>query len=221
VRWGVFSSSDTRTLERVAASSVVRSFAPHETVFRQGEIGHSCYVVQSGRFEAEVSTVDGNVMQLRIHGPEEHFGELALLDPRLRRTATVTALEPSAALVLSPESFAELRGSKAVEAALAARLVELVVMLTAESTDNAYLSAERRLAKRLVSLAAIYAGPGARQDDPVTIPLSQEHLGAAIGATRPTINRMLGALEAGGLVRRSRSKIIILNRAALARRDLS
>jgi CRP/FNR family transcriptional regulator, cyclic AMP receptor protein len=168
-----------------------------------------------------VTTVDGDVMQLRIHGPGEHFGELSLLDPRLRRTATVTALEPSTALVLSAEVFAELRGSQAVEAAMTSRLVDLVVMLTAESTDNAYLSTERRLAKRLLSLVSIYAGPGARETDPVTIPLSQEHLAAAIGATRPTINRILGTLEEEGILRRSRSKVVILNRAALARRDPS
>ncbi len=221
MRWGVFSGCDARTLERVLATSVVRSFEPQAIVFRQGDASHACYVVQTGRFEAEVSTLDGDVMQLRIHGPESHFGELSLLDPRLRRTATVRALEPSSALVISADSFAELRGSSAVESALTSRLVELVVALTSESTDNAYLSTERRLAKRLSSLAGIYARPNAREDDPVTIPMSQEHLATAIGATRATINRMLGELEGAGVLRRSRSKITVINRRGLAHRDPS
>lgn len=214
--WGVFGDADPRVLERVERTSVVRSFSPAEVVFRQGDEARACYVVQTGHFEADVTTFDGDVMPLRIHPAGSHFGDIALLDPRLRRTATVKAVEDASALVVSREALAELRTSPGVDQALIARLVDLVVVLTAESTDNAYLPTERRLAKRLLSLASIYSGSSGPAHDPVTIPMSQEHLATAIGATRSTVNRMLGELERNGVLRRSRSRIVILDREALA-----
>ncbi len=216
MQWGVFGEADSRVLERVASSSVVRPYGSGEVVFWQGDVAQACYVVQSGHFEADVTTVDGDVMQLRVHPPGSHFGDISLLDDRLRRTATVKAVGDASALVISRDAFAELRTSPGVDKALIARLVDLVVVLTAESTDNAYLSTERRLAKRLLSLASIYSGSSMREHDPVTIPMSQEHLATAIGATRSTVNRMLGDLERSGILRRSRSRIVIVDRKALA-----
>ena len=216
MHWGVFGEADPRLLERVEGSSVVRSYNSGDVVFRQGDVGQACYVVQTGHFEADVTTIDGDIMPLRIHPVGSHFGDISLLDQRLRRTATVKAMEGASALVISGEAFAELRTSAGVEQALIAKLVDLVVLLTAESTDNAYLSTERRLAKRLLSLASIYGGASARKLEPVTIPMSQEHLATAIGATRSTVNRMLGDLERTGVLRRSRSRIVILDQKALA-----
>jgi CRP/FNR family transcriptional regulator, cyclic AMP receptor protein len=216
MRWGPFSAVSPAVLERVAAGSVVKKFQTGEIVFHQGDPAHTLYVVQSGRFEVEVSTPEAETMQLRIHIPGDHFGEIPLLDSRLTRTGTVRAIEPSTALMVNAEMFAELRRSDpAIDKALIKSLCDLVVMLTQERSDYTFLPTDRRLAKRLLALAEIYSSPTGGEDQPVSIPVTQEHFATAVGSTRPTINRMLGELAAKGVIERSRNRIVIVDRHQL------
>ncbi len=67
------------------ATDEARSFAAGDTIFREGEAGHECFVVRSG----EVSIRHGN-RTLQKLGPGEVFGEMALIDSS-PRSATVTA----------------------------------------------------------------------------------------------------------------------------------
>jgi CRP/FNR family transcriptional regulator, cyclic AMP receptor protein len=214
--WGPFSGVNEAVLDRVAAGSVVKRYQPGEVVFHQGDQAHTLYVVQSGRFEVEVSTPDAETLQLRIHGQGDHFGEIPLLDARLKRTGTVRAIEPSSALLVNAEMFAELRRSDpGVDRALVVSLCDLVALLTQERTDHAFLPADRRLAKRLFALAEIYSSPSGTDVDHVSIPVTQEHFATAVGSTRPTINRLLGELAAKGIIQRSRNRIVVVDRRQL------
>jgi CRP/FNR family transcriptional regulator, cyclic AMP receptor protein len=216
MRWGPFSAVSQVMLDRAMAGSVVRTFRAGEVVFHQGDRAHTLYVVQTGRFEVEVSTPEAETLQLRIHVPGDHFGEIPLLDPRLTRTGTVRAIEPSSALLLNADMFAELRrNDPAIDRALIQSLCDLVVVLTQERTDDAFLSTDRRLAKRLLELADIYSSPTLASNEKVSIPGTQEHFATAVGATRPTVNRMLGELAAKGAIERSRNRITVLDRQML------
>jgi CRP/FNR family transcriptional regulator, cyclic AMP receptor protein len=216
MRWGPFSGVNSTVLERVAAGSVVKKFAAGEIVFHQGDRAHTLYVVQTGRFEVEVSTPEAETLQLRIHVPGDHFGEIPLLDSRLVRTGTVRAIEPSSALMVNAEMFAELRQSDpAIDRALITALCDLVVLLTQERSDHTFLTTDRRLAKRLLALSEIYSSPTGGDNEKVSIPVTQEHFATAVGSTRPTINRMLGELAAKGIIERSRNRIIVVDKRQL------
>jgi len=76
-------------LRRLAAGAPARTFAPGETIIRQGELGESIYFVLEGAVEVFVRRGAGEALIDR-HGPGRYFGELALLGDR-RRTATVRA----------------------------------------------------------------------------------------------------------------------------------
>jgi CRP/FNR family transcriptional regulator, cyclic AMP receptor protein len=216
MRWGPFSAVGPVMLDRVLTGSVVKTFRAGEIVFHQGDRAHTLYVVQTGRFEVEVSTAEAETLQLRIVVPGDHFGEIPLLDSRLNRTGTVRAIEPSSALMVNADMFGELRRSDpAIDRALITSLCDLVVVLTQERTDDAFLPTDRRLAKRLLELAEIYSSPTAALDDPVSIPGTQEHFATAVGSTRPTVNRLLGELAAKGAIERSRNRITVLDRRML------
>jgi CRP-like cAMP-binding protein/Zn-dependent protease len=74
---------------RELRSHLTRSaVASGETIFSEGEPGDRYYLIDEGR----VGVVQGQ-QRLRILGPGESFGEIALLDDR-PRTATVRALTP-------------------------------------------------------------------------------------------------------------------------------
>lgn len=95
----LFAGMTDRSFEAIAALASETSFATGEEVVRQGEAGTAFYIIVSGRARV---TRDATV--LRELGPGEFLGEIALVDGS-PRTATVTALEPVAALTVKRDEF--------------------------------------------------------------------------------------------------------------------
>jgi serine/threonine protein kinase len=79
------------------------SFAPGETIVREGESGDAAYIIKSGRCRV-TKRVDGTDTTLREMGPGDVFGEMAILAPG-PRTATVTAIEPTSVHVVTAETL--------------------------------------------------------------------------------------------------------------------
>lgn len=82
---------------------------PAETLLvRQGEAGDCAWLIQSGELEVLLEGPDGP-RRLGTVGANAIVGEMALLDDGLR-SATVRALTPVEAVVLSRDTFRALRG---------------------------------------------------------------------------------------------------------------
>lgn len=67
----------------------IKSFAPNETIFREGDAGDGIYLVKEGRIEVS-AVVQGERRALSELGPGEFFGEMAVLDNE-PRSATIIA----------------------------------------------------------------------------------------------------------------------------------
>lgn len=78
------------------------------TIVRQGEPGDRFYLIRRGRVEVVAHNEAGVQVSLGILGPGDYFGELALLDPAARRSATVRTLEDAALWSLDRAGFQEL-----------------------------------------------------------------------------------------------------------------
>ncbi|HEV2076107.1 MAG TPA: cyclic nucleotide-binding domain-containing protein, partial [Thermoleophilaceae bacterium] len=91
-RLDVFSGLSEPELEQLAAVAVPRSYAAGEVVFREGDAGTACHVIQSGSFKATKAHGDGRTIALAELRPGTMFGELALFSGE-RRSATIEALE--------------------------------------------------------------------------------------------------------------------------------
>jgi CRP-like cAMP-binding protein len=85
-------------LERVARIGERQSFQAGETIIAKDAEGQALFVLLSGRASVAAG---GKTHQL---GPGDFVGEMALLGRR-RRSATVTATEPSEALVFEAMYF--------------------------------------------------------------------------------------------------------------------
>jgi CRP/FNR family transcriptional regulator, cyclic AMP receptor protein len=92
--------------DRVRLAEVVdlRTLQAGDTLFKAGEPGDSLFVVRSGEVELFIKDKTGQKIVLTIAGPNEIFGELALLD-RGARTATAIALSDSELLELDREDL--------------------------------------------------------------------------------------------------------------------
>ncbi len=77
-----------------------------------------------------------------------------------------------------------------------------------------YVAADVRVLRRLHELAAVYEAP----DKELLIPMSQEQLAELAGTSRATVNRVLREAERRKELELRRGRVVILNRAALARR---
>jgi len=74
-----------------------------ELVVRQGAIGDCMYVIQSGKVEI-FREHDGNEVRLRVAGPNEFFGEMALVEHDVR-SANVRASGEARILTVDKRTF--------------------------------------------------------------------------------------------------------------------
>ena len=190
-----------------------RRFAKGEVVFHEGDPGGSMHLLTKGRVAVRLSTPLGDRALLRIIDTGGWFGELSALSPD-PRSATILALEPCETLVVTSTQTDEIRHRiPEFDAMLVTALVEEVKRLSNALLDAHYTPVGKRLYRRLLELAPIYAHNG----DAVTIPLTQDEIAQLVGTTRPTANQHLRAAAAKGVLRMRRGAVDILDPAGLER----
>jgi CRP-like cAMP-binding protein len=206
-----------RTDEREAFLALARrcQFARNEVVSHEGDPADSLHLVEHGHLAVHGGLASGATATFTILSSGDYFGELALLRADRRRTATVTALEPSRTLAVAATAFDGLCSrNPGIERIVSAVLADRIDMLSRQLLETMYESLDRRVCRRLLELARAYGGA----DSTITIPLSQTQLADLVGATRPSVNQVLQRLAELQVVRLSRSRLDVLDMAALARR---
>ena len=86
---------------------VEEQFAAGETIFEQGDEGRHVYVIKSGNVEVVHTRPGGESHILKVLGPGDHFGEMALLG-RAPRNATVRTVSLVSVFKMSGGNFAAL-----------------------------------------------------------------------------------------------------------------
>jgi len=102
----LFAELDAPQIQLVAARLREEAYEPGAVIIRQGEVGETFYVIESGRVQVSVIQ-DGERKVIGERGPGEYVGEIALLLD-VPRTATVEALTPTRMLVLHKDDFGQL-----------------------------------------------------------------------------------------------------------------
>ncbi len=98
-----FAGLDDRILKKLSDACIVRTFDPHETIVRQGEMGLGVYIISQGRVKIECEQ-NGVMTQLAELGPEQFFGEMSIVDNK-PRSATVTSLDQTQCVLLTRDSM--------------------------------------------------------------------------------------------------------------------
>ena len=203
----------TRTLR-------TRRFRRGEVLFHEGDPGDALFIVASGAVKVVVPSEDGEEAILATLRRGDFLGELALLDGA-PRSASAIALEPTETLALPRDQFRALVASEpAIRDALLASLAGELRRLTTHVAELHFLDLTGRLAARLARLARLAEEHGDRASDGsvrLDAPLTQSDLAAMIGATRQSVNKLLGEFEASGLIRIERDSIVVTSLDALAK----
>jgi CRP/FNR family cyclic AMP-dependent transcriptional regulator len=215
MEWPLLADLPPEDVRQLLAIARRRTFERGEVVFHREDPADSLHLIVRGRFGARVLTPLGDTVLLDVLGPGESFGELALLLPDAKRSATVSALEKGETRSVFRDEFVGLQLTHpGVKDVLLRLLAEQLRRASDRLLEAHYVDADSRVRRRLLDLARSY-GPAA---DGVVVPLTQEDLAAMAGTSRATVNRVLRDEERRGVVELARGRVTLLDADDLRRR---
>jgi len=208
-RCRLFSGMSPASLRTITRTLRARRFRRGEVLFHEGDPGDALFVVVSGAVKVVVPSEEGEEAILATLRRGDFLGELALLDGA-PRSASAIALEPTEVLTLPRDQFRALvAGEPAIRDALLTAVTAELRRLTSHVAELHFLDLTGRLAARLARLAE---ETGERLPDGsirMEAPLTQTDLASMIGATRQSVNKLLGEFEGRGLLRIERDSIVV------------
>ena len=160
----LFESLDNEAAHELCELMESLECKPGAVLFRAGDEGDAMYVIEEGKVRICVRAKDGNEVTLTELGRGDFFGEMALLDGKLR-SADARVVENARLAVLSREhflSFVRTNPNVALEmlTALANRLRHTDELLRHTATRNVNVeeAAQFTLADRAADLIAEFGG---------------------------------------------------------------
>jgi CRP/FNR family cyclic AMP-dependent transcriptional regulator len=215
VEWELLADVPQDALRTLLGVARRRTFAKNEVVFHRGDPADSLQLISKGRFSVQIATPLGDIATLSVRGPGDAFGELALLGPESKRSATVSAIEPGETYSVYRGDFERLRREyPSVNDVLIGILAQHLRRLSEQLIEAHYVSANKRVLRRVRELAELYGG----SSKSVVVPLTQEDIAGLAGTSRATVNRVLREEERRGNIELRRSKTVVLDLDELARR---
>jgi CRP/FNR family transcriptional regulator, cyclic AMP receptor protein len=211
----LFRGLPPHALARLAKLALRRDYAKGTIVFSQGDEPDALYGVIAGRVRISASGRSGQEVFLSLMEPGDTFGEIAIMDG-LPRTASATTVELTTLLVIRREDFLELLNNEPVVLHHVLRLLCQRLRWTSELVEeSAFLDGPARVAKRLMTLAALHGRRDA--NDRIEFQISQEELAHFLGISRQIVNQHLREWQRERLVELGRGRITILDAEALRR----
>ncbi len=205
-----WSSLDPPARDALVRGGRGRRYRKGEHLCLQGEPPEQVFVLQTGWAKICVGDSEGRERLIAVRGEGELIGETGLINDS-PRSATVTALHPLAALVVSRQRF---RAFLDDHPEVWRRLYETISRRLAQSDERilslgSYVGAGR-LALYLLRLAEESGVPD--PEGGVRLPpLSQTELGSCVDVSRETVARAMRDWRALGLIRNSWRQTVLLD----------
>jgi CRP-like cAMP-binding protein len=185
-----------------------RQWPKSAMIFREEDRSDSVVILLSGRVKVSCHTAAGAEIILAVRGPGALLGEFSAIDGE-PRSATVQALEPVTALVVSlPEFEAYLLANGRVAFLLMRLLTAKLRDADRKRIEFGAFDTTGRVAARLVELAERFGRPGP-DGVRIALPLSQDELAGWTGASREAVSKALGTLRADGLIETGRLRVVV------------
>src|ERR1700679_2613145 len=100
----VLAGLNASALKLLADEGLVHDFLADEVVVREGEAGHSFYILVEGDVEVIKNLESEHAVSLAVLRSRTFFGELCVIDP-VPRAATVYALTPVKAIEIKASTL--------------------------------------------------------------------------------------------------------------------
>jgi CRP/FNR family transcriptional regulator, cyclic AMP receptor protein len=187
----IFTSLSEEEISTLAAVVRKRTFRQGEVIFHRDDPGQVLYVIKEGKVKICLISPDGQEISLVVFGKGEYFGELALLDGR-PRSADAIALEKVECLALQRSDFhnAIMKHPK-IAIQVMEILCERLRRTDQQVEDLIFLDIYGRVAKKLLDLSDSH-GVKVANGTQIDMRLTQQELASMVGASRESVNKVLG-----------------------------
>jgi CRP/FNR family cyclic AMP-dependent transcriptional regulator len=204
----------TRTAMLTLGRSV--RFTDGARLLHEGDVGTHLYLLLAGWFKVVTVDADGHEALIAIRVGGDVVGELTVFDGR-PRTATVKAAGPGAARRIEKQEFLAFltANGDALEAVMNA-MARKLRWATQRRSEFPTFPVGIRVARVLAEMAQMYGQAG---DLGVTIgaPVTQPDLAALVGASVPSVQRVLRSLREIGMIETHYRRILVRDVARLQR----
>jgi CRP/FNR family cyclic AMP-dependent transcriptional regulator len=210
----VFGDLEQAELEAVAQVAVPRHWERGEVIFREGDVGDTCYLLRSGAVVLTREHQDGRIVALAELRAGMLFGELAMFRGDTR-SATAEVIEPATAVALLAGDVQRLiRRHPDLALKLLASLAERVSRTNERLLQQSFQTVAGRVAGALLSQTVSRQADGAPDSD-VLIRSTQAEIANLAGTSRESCSRFLATLERAGIVTLGRGKVTVHDPARL------
>src|SRR5713226_8825608 len=185
-----------------------RTFRNGEVIFHRDDPGQVLYVIKEGKVKICLISPDGQEMTLVVFGKGECFGEFAILDG-LPRSTDAIALERVECYTLQRSDFhnAIMKNPK-----IAIQILEVLCRRLRKTDDKVedlvVLDVYGRVAKKLLDLAHEH-GVKVENGTRIDMRLTQQDLASMVGASRESVNKVLGYFTDKGYISADKHKITL------------
>jgi CRP-like cAMP-binding protein len=207
-----FASLPATELSRLAGRCTPRSLGAGETLFEEGQPCRGLLIVADGLVEVRQISLRGREQVFHTEGPGATLGEGPLFDGG-GYIASAVALAPTRVLLLPRAEVLRLCHRRpAVALAMLKTMARRVRHFAGIVSALAFHPVTERVARYLDTAVTGPVPRGARID----LALTHTQLAARLGTVRELVARAFAQLERSGVISRSRSGVIVLDRARLA-----
>jgi CRP/FNR family transcriptional regulator, cyclic AMP receptor protein len=214
----LFSGLQPPDLELIAQRVRQRRYRAGEAIFHRDDPGVALYIIVSGKVKVHNETPDGGEVIITVLSTGDFFGEMSLLDGE-ERSADVSTLEPTEVLVLTQADLHDcIRQAPQIAINLLATLAGRLRRTNETIQALSSLDVHGRVAKQLLLLSRQH-GVQTPAGTQIGIRLTQTDLAGLVGASRESVNKVLGYFRRRGyLTLDDQHRITLLKPDELARR---
>ncbi len=188
----------------LAERQTPRIFFPGQLIYLQGTEAQEFYYILSGSVRCFISSAEGDERILTLHHSGDLIGEASFFD-RQPRVSSAVAVTKCALVGVDRRRLEEVFARHPDLAVSMLEYLAHTVRLLSAHVDGAFLRADQRVARYLLSLSPVSGG----------LRCTHEEIGSSVGVSRVTVSRVLGEFERQGLLETGYRTIRILNQSAL------
>lgn len=193
----LFSGLSEEELSRVVKIMGIRQYKRNEVIFLEGDLGDSFYLIFAGEIRIYKLSPDGREKTLALIGAGDFFGEMALLDQKLR-SASAEATIKTRLGVIHKEHFTKLiHQSPGIALKLIAKLGDRLRRANYQIESLVFKDVRERVIQFLLQYAE-----ESISDAPVPLKkrVTHQEIANVVGTSRETVTRILGQLHEEGYI---------------------
>lgn len=198
-------------IQRIKPDFRIKQYLKRQVVLQKGGTGDGLLFLLSGQLQVVDVTEDGRAIGLRMLGPGDFFGEIAVINGSTRTASVVAMSEVLVAFLPAPTALHLFSHSPSVANKMLRHLAEKIQ----RDSEFRTLLSINNTNRRIYTFLQLYKKTQAGDPDVVENLPTHQDIANMINTSRETVTRALLTLQQQGIVQKDTHRLIILNRQAL------